>query len=398
MDLTDSPAHQLFRTEVRHFLDRYGALAPTVAQSVSRKSPSLLAWQEILLKHGYAGRTIPKQYGGFGAAPDIMESRILTDEFTAAGVSTGLVGSSILMLIPTLLECGTEEQKLRWIPPTLRGEVLWCQGYSEPGSGSDLLSLKTAAVEDGDDFIINGQKIWTSYAQEADMIFCLVRTERDKPKHESISYLIFSMKAPGVEVRPLDTMTGRASFNEVFLTDVRVPKSQIVGARGQGWAVANATLKHERGMLADPNQAFARIKDIIKLLRTEQLDGQRLIDVPTIRDRLMQLQARAYAMRFNQLRQLTAHAKREVGGLAQLVSKLEGCELNHQLAKLALDALGELGLLYDDSPHLREDGQWQYHFMQDLGLIIGGGTAQIQKNIIAERGLGLPREPKFRAH
>lgn len=395
MNLTDSPAHLSFRSEVRRFLKKYAAQSPAAVHNLSRKSPILLAWQEILLEHGYAGRTVPKVYGGYGAAQDIMESNILTDEFTAANVSLGLGGASIHMLIPTLLEYGTEEQRLRYIAPTLRGDILWCQGYSEPGAGSDLVSLKTSAVEDGDDFIINGQKIWTSYAHEADMIFCLVRTERDKPGHDGISYIVFSMRAPGVEIRPLKTMTGHASFNEVFLTDVRVSKSQVVGARGEGWAVANATLKHERGMLADPNLAFARIRDIIELLRTERVDDQYLIDNPILRDRLMQLQARSYAMRFNQLRLLTTYAKGEAGGLAQVVSKLQGCELNHQLAQLALDALGELGLLYDGSPHLRAEGRWQFNYMHDLGLIIAGGTAQVQKNIIAERGLGMPREAKM---
>ena len=297
------------------------------------------------------------------------------------------------MFVPTLLELGTEEQKRRWIAPTLRGEVIWCQGYSEPGSGSDLASLTTRAIEDGDDFLVSGQKIWTSTAAQADMIFCLVRTEPDAPKHAGISYLIFSMRTPGVEVRPLKTMTGHAEFNEVFFTDVRVPKSQIVGQRGQGWQVANATLKHERGMLGDPNEAETRLAAIIELMTGENVAGERLIDNPILRDRLMRLQGAVLAMKFNALRVLTCQLAGESAGLAGLVVKLQGCELNHQLAALAIDALGELGVLYDAAPHMRGGG-WQQRYMFDLGLIIGGGTAQIQKNIIAERGLGLPREPK----
>jgi alkylation response protein AidB-like acyl-CoA dehydrogenase len=298
------------------------------------------------------------------------------------------------MLVPTLLELGTEEQKQRWIAPTLRGEIIWCQGYSEPGAGSDLAALTTRATEDGDDFIINGQKIWTSTAAQADMMFCLVRTEPNAPKHEGISYLIFPMKTPGIEVRPLVTMTGRAEFNEVFFTDVRVPKKDIVGARGQGWFVANATLKHERGMLGDPNQAGTRLKAIIELMQEETVDGSRLMDNPVYRDRLVKLQARVHAMEFHGLRLLTAGLKGEDPGVARLIVKLMGCELNHQLAGFAIDALGELGMLYNGSPHLRNAGNWQTNYMFDLGLIIGGGTAQIQKNIISERGLGMPREPK----
>jgi alkylation response protein AidB-like acyl-CoA dehydrogenase len=222
------------------------------------------------------------------------------------------------------------------------------------------------------------------------MMFCLVRTEPDKPKHEGISYILFPMDTPGIEVRPLKTMTGQAEFNEVFFTEVRVPQANVVGGRGRGWQVANTTLKHERGMLGDPNATEARLKALIELMKSETIDGQRIIDNPIFRDRLMQLQARVLSMKFNGLRILTD----DTAGLARLVVKLQGCELNHQLAALAIDALGELGILYQEGPHLRAKGRWQWNYMFDLGLIIGGGTAQIQKNIISERGLGMPREPK----
>ncbi len=351
-------------------------------------------WQKLLIEHGYAARTIPKDYGGYGAAPDVLKSRIIAEEFIAAGLPMGMSGQGISMLVPTLLEVGSEEQKQKYIAPTLRGEIIWCQGYSEPGAGSDLAALTTRATEDGDDFIINGQKIWTSTAAQADMIFCLVRTEPDKPKHHGISYILFSMKTPGIEVRPLVTMTGQAEFNEVFFTDVRVPKSSVVAGRGLGWMVANATLKHERGMLGDPNQAGTRFKAIIELMQSEDVDGRRLMDNPVLRDRLLKLQARVHAMEYHGLRLLTAGLKGEDPGVARLIVKLMGCELNHQLAAFAIDALGELGVLYSGSPHLRNNGNWQSSYMFDLGLIIGGGTAQIQKNIISERGLGMPREPK----
>lgn len=384
MDLTLTPELSAFREEVRAFLaahrGEYEAGQP--------KDP--LAWQRLLIEHGYAARTIPKAYGGFGAQPDILKARIIAEAFIAAGAPRGLANQGISMLVPTLLEVGSEDQKTRWIGPTLRGEVVWCQGYSEPGAGSDLASLQTRAVEDGEDFVISGSKIWTSTAHLADMMFCLVRTEPDKPKHEGISYVLIPMDTPGIEVRPLKTMTGYAEFNEVFFTDVRVPQANVVGGRGRGWQVANTTLKHERGMLGDPNATEARLAALIELMKTETVDGERIIDNPVFRDRLMQLQARVFAMKFNGLRILTD----ETAGLARLIVKLQGCELNHQVAALAIDALGELGVLYHEGPHLRAKGSWQRNYMFDLGLIIGGGTAQIQKNIIAERGLGLPREPK----
>jgi len=384
MDLTLTPELAAFREEVRAFLTAHAG------EHEGGAPKDVKAWQRQLIEHGYAARTIPKEYGGFGAGPDILKSRIIAEEFIAANAPRGMAGQGISMLVPTLLEVGSEAQKREWIPPTLRGDILWCQGYSEPGSGSDLASLQTKAVEDGEDFLISGQKIWTSTAMQAQMMFCLVRTEPKAAKHEGISYILFPMSTPGIDVRPLKTMTGQAEFNEVFFTDVRAPKANVVGGRGRGWFVANTTLKHERGMLGDPNATEARLKSLIELMTRETVDGQRIIDNPVFRDRLMQLQARVFSMKFNALRTMTD----DTAGLARMVVKLQGCELNHQVAALAIDALGELGILYHDGPHLRAKGSWQRSYMFDLGLIIGGGTAQIQKNIISERGLGMPREPK----
>jgi alkylation response protein AidB-like acyl-CoA dehydrogenase len=395
MDLTYDREHEDFRREVRTFLaDKAGCYPKPFG--INRPTEEARAWQATLIAHGYAARSIPAEYGGYGAEPDILKSHIIAEEFARAKAPWGLVNQGISMFVPTLLEFGTEEQKRQWIAPTLRGEIIWCQGYSEPGAGSDLASLKTSAVEDGDDFIVNGQKIWTTTAHAADMIFCLVRTEADAPnKYLGISYLIFSMRAPGINVRPLKTMTGAAEFNEVFLTDVRVPKSQIVGERGQGWTISNTTLKHERGMLGDPNASMARMSSILELMKTETLDGVRAIDMPVFRDRAMRLQGRALAMQYHGMRLLTDSAHGHDSGLARMIVKLQACELNYQLSALAVDVMGELGLLYYDSPLSRSHGVWQKRNMFDLGMIIGGGTAQIQKNIIAERALGLPREPKL---
>ncbi|MEM7327687.1 MAG: acyl-CoA dehydrogenase family protein [Pseudomonadota bacterium] len=393
MDLRLSPEYESFRDQISSLLSENKDKAPK-RSGFGMKDPRRLEWQKWLIEHGLAARTIPAKYGGFGAEPDILKSRIIAEEFAKSGLPKGIANQGVSMLVPTLLELGTEAQKQAYIRPTLHGEMVWCQGYSEPGAGSDLAALTTRAEIDGDDYVINGQKIWTSTAKQADMIFCLVRTEPDAKKHHGISYLIFSMDTPGIEVRPLVDMTMNANFNEVFFTDVRVPRSQIVGAPGQGWQVANATLTHERGMLGDPNAAKTRLLAIAELMRSEQIDGQRLIDNPVFRDRLVALQAEVYAMEANGLRIMSSRIKGESAGMAGLIVKLQGCELNHELARLAIDAMGELGLLYGDTPYLRDFGQWQARYMYDLGLIIGGGTAQIQKNIISERGLGMPREPR----
>ena len=391
MDLSYSDAHIEFRAEVRAFLDAHGHESPPLYQR-GRPSEQAVAWQQKLIEHGYAARTIPKEYGGYGAEYDVLQAHIIAEEFTRAGVRMGHDGDN--RLVPTVLELGTEEQKQWLIPPTIKGEMLWCQGYSEPGSGSDLASLSTKAELVGDEWVINGQKIWTSGAQHADMMFCLVRTEPDAPKHNGISYLIFTMDTPGIEVRPLVTMTGEAIFNEVFFTDVRVPKDQIIGRRGEGWFVANNTLKHERGGLGDPAEAESRFHRLVEIMQSETVDGSVLMDDPVMRDRLLKLQGEMLAMKYNGMRVLSLFAKDQEPGLPRWIVKLMGCELNHQVAGMTIDALGELGALYDDSPNLRDEGAWQQRYMLDLGLIIGGGTAQIQKNMIGERALGLPKEPK----
>ena len=394
MDLNYGPEYEAFREEVRAFLAAHGHEAPARA---TVKDPKTLAWQRRLIEHGYAARSIPAQYGGAGHPYDILKARIVGEEFARAGVNPGLGGQGINMLVPTLLEVGTEEQKRRFIAPTLTGEMVWCQGYSEPGAGSDLAALRTSAVLDGDHWVVNGQKIWTSTAHLADWIFCLVRTEPDAPKHRGISFLLFRMDTPGIEVRPLVDMTMNRNFNEVFFTDVRVPAGQIVGGRGEGWRVANVILKNERDSLADPDQAQARLNAIARIMQEETVDGRRVADDPVFVDRLMRLQGRAMSMQYNALRVLSASLNRDEDALlARLVVKLQGTELRHEIEGLAIDVLGERGLAYGSNPYVQDDGTWQFWHMFYLGLIIGGGTSQIQKNIISERGLGMPREPGVR--
>jgi alkylation response protein AidB-like acyl-CoA dehydrogenase len=394
MDLEYGERYEEFRRQVRAFLDEHKQERPLGGfYEAGRKA--LAHWLTLQIEHGYWARTIPKEYGGYGAPPDLLETVIMDEEFNRAGVPRGMSAQGPSMLVPTLLEHGTEEQKRRWIGPTMRGEVIWCQGYSEPGAGSDLASLQTSAREEGDDFLINGQKIWTSTADMADMMFVLVRTEPDAPKHSGISYILLPVDTPGIDVQPMKTMAGEIgenSFNQVFFTDVRVPQANVVGQRGEGWKIANTTLKHERNSLNA--NAEGTLLRLMRLMERETVNGVPAMASPVYRDRLMKLQARVLAMKHHAMRMLTCNLKNESPGVAGLITKLQNCQLNFDIAALAIDVMGELGVLYDHSKYERERGYWQAHSIFSLGLIIGGGTAQIQKNIISERGLGLPREPK----
>ena len=405
MDLEYGPEYQSFTKEVQSFCKKYKGLSFTdrsnnpLGSSGGSGGPKMSRseWQKILIENGYFARSVPKEYGGYGGKADILKNRIIAAEFSKSKTPVAMGGQGIDMLVPTLLEMGTEEQKQAYIEPTLHGEMIWCQGYSEPNAGSDLASLQTKGELVGDEWVINGQKIWTSTAQYSQMCFCLVRTEPDASKHAGISYLLIPMDTPGIEIRPLVDMTLKAGFNEVFFTDVKIPASNIVGKRGEGWAVANATLGHERGSLAPPDATMNRVNMLMQLMQEETLDGKPLIEHPIYRDRLMQIQGKVLAQQSHALRLLSA--KLNPGAdvkLGKMIQKLTGTELRHELEGLAIDVMGEIGTLYEDSPHLRNEGTWQFIYMYFLGLIIGGGTSQIQKNIIAERGLGMPKEPKVK--
>jgi alkylation response protein AidB-like acyl-CoA dehydrogenase len=403
MNLEYGPQYENYKKEVQAFCNKYkgiqfsdSAKVP-LAQNNKSGGPSMSRsdWQKTLIENGYFARSIPKEYGGFGGESDVIKSRIAATEFSNSGIPGPMGGQGIDMLVPTLLELGTEEQKNKYIKPTLYGEMIWCQGYSEPNAGSDLASLQTKGELIDDQWVINGQKIWTSTAQYSQMMFCLVRTEPEASKHAGISYLLVPMDTPGLEIRPLVDMTLKAGFNEVFFTDVTIPGDNIVGSRGEGWAVANATLGHERGSLANPNATMNRLNMLIERMKKETINGESLIENPIYRDRLLQVQGKVMAFQSHALRVLSAKLNpgQDVK-VGKMIQKLIGTELRHELEGLGIDIMGELGTLYEDSPHLRDGGSWQFTYMYFLGLIIGGGTSQIQKNIISERGLGLPREPK----
>jgi alkylation response protein AidB-like acyl-CoA dehydrogenase len=393
MDLSLSDKHQALQDEVRAFVREHGHKSPKLGGGRKRPDQKALDWQKLLVDHGYVARAIPREFGGFGAEPDVLEAAVIASEFAAAGIYAGLTNQGISMLVPTLLEVGTEAQKKQWIEKTIRGDVIWCQGYSEPGAGSDLASLQTRGVLQDGQFVINGQKIWTSSAHYADMMFLLCRTEPDKPKHEGISYLLLSMKTPGIDVRPLRTMTGRAEFNEVFFTDVRVPEDQIVLGRGKGWYVANVTLKHERSMIGSAEKMTTRLEQLIALMKSNGLLG-----MAEYRDRLLKLQGEVIAWRAHNLRLLTETAEGVDSGVRRMIIKYGGTMLGFRLAALAVDALGTAGLPFESAGEDAEDDDattWNIDYLYDVGLMIGGGSNNIQKNIIAERGLDLPREPKI---
>ena len=403
MNLNYGPEYKNFKKEVItfckkwegvHFIDE-AKLPLTPITKVGGEKITRTEWQSILINEGYFARSIPKEYGGYGGESDVIKNRIIASEFSNHKIPSPMSGQGIDMLVPTLLELGAEEQKKQYIEKTLLGEIIWCQGYSEPNAGSDLASLQTKGELVDGNWVINGQKIWTSTAQYSQMMFCLVRTEPEAKKHAGISYLLIPMKTPGIDIRPLVDMTLKAGFNEVFFTDVIIPETNIVGKRGEGWAVANATLTHERGSLTDPNGTMNRVNSLIDRMKKETINGKKLIDIPVYRDKLMALQAKVMAFQSNSLRVLSAkvNSGQDVK-MAGMIQKYYGTELRHELEGFAVDVMGEIGTLYEDSPHLRDKGSWQFLYMYYLGLIIGGGTSQIQKNIIAERGLGMPREPK----
>ena len=402
MDLNFGPEYTKFREEVNDFCKEYsGVLLESSKIPLSDELSSgqikmkRSDWQKLLIEKGYFARSIPKEYGGYGGETDIIKNRIIAEEFAKNNTPPPMGGQGIDMLVPTLLELGTEEQKKEYIEPTLHGDIIWCQGYSEPNAGSDLASLQTKAELIDGNWVINGQKIWTSTAQYSQMMFCLVRTEPEAPKHAGISYLLIPMDTPGIEIRPLVDMTLNAGFNEVFFTDVTIPENNIVGKRGEGWSVANATLSHERGSLSNPNAMMNRLNALIERMKNETINGEKVIDNPVYRDKLMKIQGKVIAFQSNSLRVLSAKLnKNQDVKIAGMIQKYVGTELRHELEGFAIDIMGELGTLYQNSPNLRDGGSWQIAYMYFLGLIIGGGTSQIQKNIISERGLGMPKEPK----
>jgi alkylation response protein AidB-like acyl-CoA dehydrogenase len=396
MDLSYGERYQALRAEVRAFLD--ASWPPRGADAEGSRREQALRFRLRAIEAGYLARSIPRRYGGSEQPADPLAAQVIREEFSRAHAPGDARGIGTMMLVPTLLERGEEWQKEKWVPKTVLGETLWCQGYSEPGSGSDLASLRTRAELDGDEWVIHGQKIWTSDAQRADFMFCLCRTEPEAPKHAGISYLLIDMKQLGIEVRPLPQMTGHADFNEVFLSGARTPRDWIVGKRGEGWLVSRTTLKHERNSIGNAELSRMQFEALVALARRARLGGRPAIESPDVRQRLARIEGYVQGHLYSGYRQLTDSVRGRDPGILGLMNKLNYTNIGQEIARLALDLLGDDGLL-DPSSHDREPGEppesaesWLVHYMWSLGVAIAGGTANIQRNVIAERGLRLPRD------
>jgi alkylation response protein AidB-like acyl-CoA dehydrogenase len=390
MDLDFGPDCERFRVEVAQFLAQEWT-------GVSRRSPEeVRAFRRLATDRGYLYRTVPRRYGGSEQEPDALKAEVIRQEFAKARAPHQVENIGVEMVVPTLLERGEEWQCGKFVEPTLLGDIFWCQGYSEPGAGSDLASLTTSAVLRDGQWVINGQKVWTTGGHRADYMFALVRTERDAPtKWQGLSYLLLDMRQPGIEVRPLRQIDGGAEFNEVFFTDALTPADWIVGKRGGGWSVANTTLTHERAMVGSVKRSESLYLSLVKLAKRAQVDGVPAIEQGWVQDRLVILQGYLEAQRFSGYLQLSRALAGEPAGRLPLQNKVLNTDFGQQVAALALELLGPLAQLAprpQDSGERVGDERWMTQFFGSLALSTAGGTANIQRNIIAERGLGLPRD------
>lgn len=388
MDIGDSPDEAAFRADARAWLSDHACPRPAAPATnhqigLAAHVAACRAWQATLHEHGWAGITWPTQFGGRGASA--VQAAIFAEEQACFDVAVGAFAVSIGMVGPTLMAHGSAEQQ-RHLQAMLRGTELWCQLFSEPGAGSDLAALATRAERDGDTYIVNGQKVWTSLGQFADFGILLARTDPDQPKHRGISYFIVDMRTPGIDVRPLKQITGVAHFNEVFLTDVRIPATNLVGAEGEGWPVARTTLSSERTFIGSGGGAWS-VEQLIDLARRCGV-----ADDPVIRQGLARAHCRAQVLGYLGYRLRTAMSRYALPGPEMLAMKL--AYANHWVATtdLAQRILGPDGTLWGaDAP---DGGRWQQHHLGQFAIRIGGGTDEVQHNIIGELGLGLPREPQ----
>ncbi len=391
----DSPEEAAFRAEARSWLESHAVpyAEPPVSPSAivaewtpaeeEKKLAEAKAWQRTKFEDGWAGVAWPTEYGGRGGTP--MQALIFAQEEGRFDVPHDALVVGLGWCGPAVMQHGTAEQKERLVRPLLRGDEVWCQLFSEPGAGSDLAGLKTRAVRDGDEWVVDGQKVWTTFAHRSDWGLCIARHDADVPKHGGLTAFIVDMATPGIECRPLRQMTDSSNFNEVFLDGVRVPDANRIGAVGDGWRVVITTFMYER--FSGSFSGASVLQSLRKLIAQTGKASD-----PAVRDRFAALYARAHALRYNSLRLITAISQGRMPGPEGSVMKLGGTILLSDIYEFAVELLGPEGmLLAGDAPWA---GEWHDAFLGAPGLRIGGGTDQVQRNIIGERVLGLPGEPR----
>ena len=392
MDFNYSPEDEAFRAEFRAWLELHRQYATPAREPMADESEddwnARIRWHRKLNEGGWIGLSWPREYGGRGAT--LLQSIIYEQELERAGTAIPYTGFGIPLLGPTLIHWGTEEQKRRHLPKILTAEEIWCQGYSEPNAGSDLASVQTRAIEEGDYFVVNGSKIWTSSAHHADWIFLLTRTDTEAPKHKGITYLLVDMKTPGVTVRPLVQMTGARGFNQIFFEDVRVPKANIVGQKNQGWQVAITTLMFERSGGHDRG-LMRQVRELTALAKRLPRNGRNAWDDTGVRQRVAQFAMEAVAIKYTGFRNLTRQLKGLPPGPEGSMMKLCATELGLKIAMFAMELLGPYSQLQHGAAFAMDRGWWSHRMLAARGPTIYAGTNQIQHNIIGERVLGLPK-------
>ena len=393
MDFNFSAEEEAFRQELRAWLaaNLPAGYDPACFDEIDADArfEYQRAWQKAAYRDRWVGIHWPEEYGGRGAS--LMEMFIFNQEMQQAHTPRFANTLGLMMSGPTLIHWGTDEQKRRYLPGILSGDEIWCEGLSEPDAGSDLASMQTRAVEDGDVFVVNGQKVWTSFAHRADFIQLFVRTDPDAPKHRGISCLAVDMKTPGVSVRPLVQMTGDAEFNEVFFEDVRVPKANLIGPKNEGWKVLVTTLMHERAGIGSELPVHRQFAELLKLSRRVEVHGRPACEDPAVRQRLAQFAIECKAITYNMFRSFSKRLKGTPPGPEGSVNKLAGSELNVRLAMFATELLGPYAQLTQGSAHTVDGGRWPKAALWYRLLTIGGGTSEIQKNILGDRVLKLPK-------
>jgi alkylation response protein AidB-like acyl-CoA dehydrogenase len=392
MEFRFTPEQEALRQQLREFFKQE---LPDDRQLGEDEVDSEEEWQFVrqfqkkLASRGWLVPHWPKQYGG--ADLGIMEQVIMREE-TAYHRAPLLDIFGVNMLGPVLMMFGSEEQKREYLPGISSAEVTWCQGYSEPEAGSDLASLQTRAVRDGDDYVINGQKIWTTNAHRAEWMFLLARTDPEAPKHKGISFLIAPMSSPGINVQPLINMTDRHGFNEVFFEDVRVPAKGLVGEENRGWYVGAALLDFERSSIGNASASRRSLDELVQYCREDSGNGKPLIAETIVRNRLAEIAIETEMGRFLSYRVASIQARGEVPNMESSVAKVYNSELSQRLAGTGVEIMGLYGQVRPESKKwARLRGEFTMSYMMTLGISIAGGTSEIMRNIIAQRGLGLPR-------